>query len=263
MGGDRALSRDAHGVDSPQARILSFFDRRPILGAILVTLLDLLLSLVLTWLLRPLVPAGLQADFFTLIVLAVLTAIAVTLLGWWREAGFNAPGQWRGLGYLVVPFLAVIVLPLASGWQSVPFGTALYYLAGYGLTAFHEETLMRGVVVRILAPGGRARAVWLSALLFGLLHAPNLFVRSSPALVLAQMVGAGTSGVGLAALRLRTNTIWFVIAIHFFEDILLRYTRLPAIPINVAQSVILFAVGLYILWRTGKEKDHNETARSA
>jgi hypothetical protein len=62
--------------------------------------------------------------------------------------------------------------------------------------------------------------------------------------------------VGLAALIFRTRTIWVVIAIHYCEDLFLRYTRLPVIPVNVVQSVILFLVGLYILWKYRRE-DHS------
>ena len=236
-------------LNRQMAGLIGFFRRRPFLSAVLIFLVDLLLSLAITQLLKPLIPAGVQSDFFTLIVLAILTAVTLLALRWWQEVGFNSPAQWRSMGLLVVPLLAVVVLPLIGGVQSFPLNTTLYYAVGYTLTAFHEEVIFRGMILRILGPAGRTRAIWLSALLFGLAHGANLFVRANPFLVLAQMVGAATGGVGMAALRFRTNTIWFVIAIHFFEDFLLRYTRLPAIPVNVAQSVILFLVGLYILWK--------------
>ena len=200
------------------AGLLGLFRSRPLLSAVIIFLVDLLMSVLLTRLLAPLVPAGLQADFFTLIILAILTALILTALGWWREVGFNVPAQWRSMGLVVIPLLAVIALPLVRGAQSVPLDTTLYYVTGYALTAFHEEVVFRGLILRVLGPAGRARAIWVSALLFGFAHGANLFVRANPFLVLAQMVGAGTSGVGLAALRFRTNTIWVVIAIHFFED---------------------------------------------
>jgi uncharacterized protein len=243
---------------NPQmAGLISFLRRRPVLSAILIFLVDLLLSLLITQLLKPFIPPRVQADFFTLIVLSIVAGTALVALHWWQQVGFNSPAHWRNQALPVVPFLAVIVLPLVRGVQSLPLSTSLYYMVGYVLTAFHEEVVFRGLILGILGPAGRARAIWLSALLFGLAHGANLFVRSNPFLVLAQMVGAGTSGVGLAALRSRTNTIWFVMAIHFFEDFLLRYTRLPAIPVNVAQSVILFLLGLYILWTYRREERAN------
>jgi uncharacterized protein len=250
--------------DSPRMTgLLGLFRRRPVFSALIIFLADAILSLVITQLLGPLVPAGIQGDFFTLIVLVILTVAALTALGWWGEVGFNSPSQWRSLGLLVIPLLMVVVLPLVRGAQSLALGTALYYVAGYALTALHEEVIFRGMILRILGPAGRTRAIWMSALLFGLAHAANLFVRSNPFLVLAQMVGAGTGGVGMAALRFKTNTIWTVMALHFFEDLLLHYTNLPAIPVNVAQSVVLFFVGLYILWKyrhdekaTGVEQAH-------
>ena len=189
-----------------------------------------------------------------MIVLSLLTAGFLTALGWWREVGFNSPSQWRNLGLVVVPLLAVVGLPLVGGILPGTLTSALYFLVGYLLTAFHEEVIFRGLFLRILGPTGRARAIWISSLLFGLAHIANLFVRSNPFLVFAQMVGAGTGGVGMAGLRFGTNTIWLVLAIHFLEDFLLHYTRLPVVPVNVAQSVILFGVGLYILWKRRQEE---------
>jgi membrane protease YdiL (CAAX protease family) len=114
------------------------------------------------------------------------------------------------------------------------------------LTGFYEETLMHGEIICVLRPCSPVRAVLISAALFGLLHATN-FVLRNPASVLAQMVGAGCSGVGLAALRLRTNILWFVIAIHMAEDLMLKLSALPAIPVKALQSPLMLVYGLFLL----------------
>jgi hypothetical protein len=82
---------------------------------------------------------------------------------------------------------------------------------------------------------------------FGAAHLLNVLFRANPFLVFAQAVGAFSEGVGFGALRLRTNTIWPLIFFHFSEDLLLRFTRLPAIPLNVLQSVVLLVYGIYLL----------------
>jgi uncharacterized protein len=176
--------------------LLRVFHNQPLPSAVLIALVDTLVSILLTMVLRPLVPAGLQADFLTLFPIVILTALAVTLLGWWRAVGFNMPTHWRSLSLVIIPFLAVIVLPLVRGIQSVSLNLTLYYLVGYALTAFHEETIFRGLILRMLCPSSRTQAIWFSALLFGLAHGANVFVRASLILVLAQMVGADRAGWG-------------------------------------------------------------------
>jgi membrane protease YdiL (CAAX protease family) len=91
------------------------------------------------------------------------------------------------------------------------------------------------------------RAAVISAVLFGLMHLVNLFIRSNPAIVLAQCVGAFVDGVGFAALRIRTKTIWPLVLLHMLHDLLLQYTRLPAIPLDVAQVTILMFYGFYLM----------------
>ena len=124
------------------------------------------------------------------------------------------------------------MLPLVGGVSIPAGGTLAILVAGYALTGFAEEAFARGVPLRVLAPRGALGAVLAYSLLFGVMHLSNVLFRSSPALVAAQAVGAACFGVGYAALRLRTNTLW---------------PRLPAIPFFVTQDVILLAYGLYLV----------------
>ena len=107
--------------------------------------------------------------------------------------------------------------------------------------------MYRGVLLRVLGPLGTRRAVVLGAVFFGAAHLVNLLFRSNPFLVFAQAIGAFSFGVGMGALRLRTNTVWPLIVLHGFEDLLLRFTRLPPIPLNVFQSVVMLLYGAYLL----------------
>ena len=171
----------------------------------------------------------------------------MALLGWWKVVGLNRPAYWRNLLLLVLPALVVAVLPLALGIAPQQADQFSYLLLAYLLVGFHEEVVYRGIILRLLRPGGLVQAVALSSLLFGLAHASNLLVRDNPFLVLAQMVGAAAEGVGFAALRVRTHTLLFLILLHAAQDLLLHYTNLPPIPVNVAQSVFFFIFGIIIL----------------
>lgn len=199
-------------------------------------------------------------DFVAQLVFVAALIALVTRLGWWKSVGYNRPSQWKDLGLVGLPAVLMIGLPLVKGGH-IPGAQEIGVLViAYILTGFFEETLMRGVIMRILAPRGVTQTVLLSGLLFALLHSVNLVLRN-PVIVLAQMVGAGTSGIGLATLRLRTNTIWLVIGVHFAEDFFLKLTALPPIPVNVFQSIVMFAYGLHLL--RGLRREERERAGAA
>lgn len=233
------------------AGLLKQFQRRPVTAAVVIFVVDALCITVATLAAMAWAP-GLQPEFIALCIVTLLTAGFVTVLGWWRVAGYNHPSAWRSLSLLLLPALVTIVPPLLGGLQPAEGVSLPYLLLAYILVGVHEETLYRGVILRVLRPTGRWRAALLSSLLFGLSHLSNVLVRSNPFIVLAQAVGAFCFGVGYAALRLRTNTIWFLVILHALHDLLLRYTQLPAIPLDVAQVTVLLFYGLYLL-RNSKE----------
>ncbi len=227
--------------------LLKLFTPRPITAAVLIAAAFILMGIVIGAVAKAVVPPlGQLPDFIAQAGLIVALVALVTALGWWRGVGYTRPAQWRELRLLWLPLAVMLVLPLARGITLPAVGTLAFWIVGYALTGFYEETLVRGVVLRVLRPRGPTQAVLISAVLFGLLHISNLALRS-PAIVLAQMVGAASEGVGLAALRLRTNTLWTVIAVHAVEDLVLKLSALPVIPVNVVQSIIMFTYGLYLL----------------
>ena len=229
------------------ARSFTLFERRPFISAVVIFLADLALILIVGAAAKALGAEGMNAGFVALCVESVLLVLVLAALRWWRAAGFNRPSEWRALKLLWVPTGLFVVLPLVVGLHAVAPATAAYLVVAYALTGFAEEGLYRGVLLRVLGPLGARRAVLLSAVFFGASHLVNLMFRSNPFLVFAQAVGAFSMGVGFGALRLRTNTIWPLIVLHGSEDLLLRFTRLPPIPLNVFQSVVMLVYGVYLL----------------
>ena len=235
---------------------LAFFERRPVFSALIIYAVDIILAVAVGLAAKALLPQF-QPDFVATVVMTALVALALSTLGWWKIAGFNAPREWREVGLVVVPFLIVIGLPFLNGIKTSDWGTFAYLVAGYAMTGFMEEGLMRGIVLRVLKPTGITRSVVISSLIFGLLHITNFLFRS-PAIVLAQMLGAFVQGIGLAAIRLRTNTIWFVVILHALHDLFLKYTNFPAIPLDVVQVTLTMIYGIYIL-RTWKKQEAAKT----
>lgn len=230
-----------------------FFEQRPVLSSVLIFAAFVIVSALLGIAAKALLPQY-QPEFIALIALSVLMVMALSLLGWWKVSGFNLPAEWRDSRLMIVPFLIVLGLPFLMGIKPSDLGTFVYLLIGYALTGFMEEGLMRGIVLRVLKPLGTTRSVVISSLLFGLIHIGNLLYRN-PAIVFAQMLGAFVHGIGLSAIRLRTNTIWFPVILHALHDLALKYTNFPAIPLDVVQVTLLMIYGIYLLrgWKNPDE----------
>lgn len=151
--------------------------------------------------------------------LALLGALALTALGWWREVGFL-----RGLDrdtlrafapISVLPVLIVAGVFIAGASVSEPtliLGGALAYLLG----AFGEEALFRGVVLQAyLVRRGAWHGIVASTAFFGLQHLASFAVGLPLAEALVQMVMvAPLVGFGFAAARLATGHIWPLVGLH-------------------------------------------------
>jgi hypothetical protein len=222
--------------------------RHPTITALMVWGIDLLINNLMVfgasfWL------AGFQPDFIALCVVAVITAVVVGMLKWWRIIGFNQPIEWKHLRILILPLIAMVTFPFADGLHLLDVGTSLYFMFAYALVAFHEEAIHRGIILRLLKPTGVGRAVLLGSLLFGAAHLTNVFVRSNPAIVVAQAFGAFTQGIGFSMIRFHTNTLWGLVGLHFLEDLLLHYGNLPVPLVNAMQDTVCLGVGIYVYWR--------------
>lgn len=250
------------------AGFLTLFHRHPVISALLITAVDVVIAVLVGLVATSILPMISQAatgvsklpDFIALCVVALLTAVLVSILGWWRIVGWNRPAQWRNLGLLILPALLVL-LPLIKGFKAVDVGTVVFLLVGYLLVGFHEETIFRGVILRILRPKGVWFAVLISSLLFSLAHSTNLFLRFSgqPTLVGLQMIGTFTFGIGMAALRLRTNTLWPLMLLHAISDLFLALGQLPVPLISAVEDVILLIYAFFLIRGIHQEKLRTDT----
>jgi hypothetical protein len=131
------------------------------------------------------------------------------------------------------------------------------------LIGFQEEAIFRGLLLRALAPRGVLHAVLVSALLFGVIHANSLLVGRDPLFVLAQIIASVLGGIGIGALRVRTNTIWPLIVLHALNDFV-QFTATGGIEaqhvalyipmLKVGISAVLALYGLYLLRREMKRQ---------
>lgn len=228
---------------------------RPVTAMSLYVLHTILLFPLLNWLLP-----NVDVMILKVLIMAemILSAAALLwLMGWWREAGFNGPKEWRAMRLhwigLLLPLAALLILGVHV--------TNPGQLAGLFLTTIvigvQEEMVFRGLAMRALLPGGALKAVLISSLLFGVMHIGNLFGGADLTYTLVQVLASAMGAVGLGAIRVRTNSIWGLIGLHTINDFIMFITR-DEVNVTEAQStfylvgkiaycLVMLGYGLYLL----------------
>lgn len=246
-------------MDASGAGLSGIVARHPVRGAILFWILFFLISALagLIVLLVPLPVLGLVG--FSEAVLGVAGIALLTLLGWWRKAGYLSIGTRRDLFLYLLP-LAIALLSLSGGIPATPAVVVIEFAAVSAAVGFAEETFFRGLILRSLLPAGVVRAVLISALLFALPHLANAIGGLwDPVFTVADTIAAFGIGITFAALLIRTGAIWPLIGLHALIDFVSLLATgsltVPAqspvdIAITAGTGVLLTVYGLVLL-RTG------------
>lgn len=153
-------------------------------------------------------------------------------LGLWKKAGFTRTGFGRGLllgiPFYVIGICAAVVGNIGTDFSAItirPVSFLLLFTLNMFFVGMNEEVMMRGLVLNVLrekygeTEKGEERAILLSALIFGLIHLPNLFFMS-PVTVVAQAVNAASAGVLFAVIYLKSGNLWANVIIHMIVDFL-------------------------------------------
>lgn len=245
--------------------LVSYRERLLVFG-IAAWMLEVGLLIAGRGLLRPLLLPGRVAWLasYALALLPLVTGAGIlSWRGWWQAAGFTPPSQWRRLRLLWLLGL-FLILPMLYLLQGVRVGVssavmlAVYVVMSTGA----EEMFYRGIVLRASIRYGVLPAALFSSLLFGVSHVNNLFTSYSldPLFVLVQAWMAMLIGILFAAVRLRMNAIWPVMAAHAAYDLpaLLVYgfglvtqrRSLSSFLWATAFGLFFAAIGLFLLRRS-------------
>ncbi|SEN56838.1 hypothetical protein SAMN05428959_102427 [Duganella sp. CF517] len=191
--------------------------------------------------------------------LAALFAAAVALASADRRgAGLGAPAPLNSIR-LTWPALVYTLLMLFIAWAGdlPPRAVVLVVACNAALVAVSEELMFRAVLLQGLLD---RYPVWPAVLacsgIFGLVHAANGFATGDFDAALWQAAAAGLQGVAYAAIRMRTGSVWPMVAVHGLWDFSLTTSVLSAtaqgetsvLPIAALAAVLpLFLYGLYLL----------------
>jgi len=163
--------------------------------------------------------------FKELVCLLVVAAYVIWRRIPWARLGVNTPRRWRALHLLWLPALygslwIDTLFPSSAMGRSV--GVEAWRLTPVLLfsnlmVGAYEELVSRGVALYETQELSPLRAALFSAAIFGAAHLVNL-THASPGRTLVQVLYTFLLGLGFAAVRLRTNTLWPLILIHGLID---------------------------------------------
>ena len=208
-------------VPTAADRARAVIDRRPILSAVLLTLawyvvLFALAEVIASW--NP----GWFPDLGATLINVGSAAVPIGLilwLGWARSAGLvwrRPDGSWWLLAPLLLEALSYSLHGVVGTPRELLSAAVLYIALGTS-----EEALSRGLVQRVLAVLGPARAAIGVAVLFGAGHTLSGLWFSKPLDdTIYLTINAGTFGFVCAALRWHLRTIWPLVGVHALGDFL-------------------------------------------
>ncbi|GCE13719.1 CPBP family intramembrane glutamic endopeptidase [Tengunoibacter tsumagoiensis] len=195
----------------------------------------------------PFLPANLLAEA----LYAAFVAIMISLLGWWTTTGFTRGLSTNQQVVLCIAPIALLALPVLCGLPTVtnkaPFTVILMSTALALLVGFAEEGFFRGILLSALLPKGIWLATLVSSLLFACVHLVNLSAGFTLNYVVGQLLLAFGTGILLAALRLRTTSIWPGILLHAIRDVggLILLSTNPKLVQSVPLTEALIVNGVF------------------
>ena len=157
-------------------------------------------------------------------------AITLVLYKWWFRPEFE--GMLKGdlplgflLGLIELGYVLISYVPnLIDGSFSIkPLTLTILFVS---LTAgINEEVVFRGVIISTLLRQWKDRnlfrqAALVSGIVFGLIHAANIFAGADPLQTLFQVIGSVSVGFIFAAVYLRTGSILPCMFYHALHDII-------------------------------------------
>ena len=181
--------------------------------------------------------------------LAAVFALALLLVSSGRrEAGLGAPQPWKTLWLVWPPLLYALLMLLlawAGGWPQPR--VLLIVACNAALVAISEELMFRAILLQGMLDRYTVwPAVLMSSALFGLAHTANGLASGDVSGALWQAVAATLQGIGYAAIRLRTRSIWPMVLVHGLWDYALVTATLPH-PAEDGASILPYVALLAVL----------------
>lgn len=219
-------------MDNQKTRQHKFVEKFPVVAAILMAIFWMLLFEIIEVIINfgiHMVISGYDVATGPVGLFAG-AAITLVLYKWWFGPEFE--GMLKGdlplgflLGLIELGYVLISYIPnLIDGSFSIkPLTLTILFVS---LTAgIKEEVVFRGVIISTLMRQWKDRnlfrqAALVSGIVFGLIHAANIFAGADPLQTLFQVIGSVSVGFIFAAVYLRTGSILPCMFYHALHDII-------------------------------------------
>jgi len=259
-------------------KIKELLTKYPVGSAVVVTIIGvsfLQISGLIGWCTEFIYGTDLLGEFVVVILLGILMGHC------WKQGLFLKRSKslketfWVTLPIVLYLTLGGVSLFSQSYFADVPLlpvGEIIIIVLLYLCVGIYEDFLVRGLTLNILLDkyGKTKKGIWfsilLSSIIFGVIHFSNLSSGASLFGVTIQVVGAIAIGVYLAAIYMRTGSVWVCALIHglwditssvsdfFVKDVEVIDTGLEYAKeisnyslVNLIPSLIIFGLALFLL----------------
>lgn len=228
--------------------------------AIVVSLLLLGISSCFSWDSNPIMGLDkLCADC----IIVIICVLVIRYLGLWDTSGFQAKGFGKGILYgipfFIIGISSVFVSNMGVDFSKLSFisvSNLLIFTLNMLLVGANEEIWMRSLVLNGLLKkyGDTKKSIWkaifVSALIFGAIHIPNIFFMN-PITLIVQVINAASAGVLFGAIFIKSKNIWAGIIVHSIVDWCSLFvgncftggSTVLSIEMSLIQAVIIIAAG--------------------
>ena len=152
-------------------------------------------------------------------IYSVVVLCFIAVAGWWETVGLTRLGRRDAIPLRAYPVATGAVF-LLLGVNIAPSEIVPVVIVGTPLIALNEEAFSRGVMLESLRPSGWRRAIIGSAVPFGGAHAVNVLAGGNLPFTVMQIAATTAGGITLAAIRIRSGSLWPVIALHIGLDLM-------------------------------------------
>ncbi|OMC86568.1 abortive phage infection protein [Viridibacillus sp. FSL H7-0596] len=202
-------------------------------------------------------PTSPYLQFVMLVPLAIILFLYIAFKKKWRQYFFVKVHLNKESLLLYAPLILVLCIILFStnglNFVSVPNLFAMFIMQLL-IVAFIEETVFRGMMLRIISAKGTFTAVWISSILFGVTHSLQLIGGQSVEDTIIQILYALVVGLVLALLVMDGQSIIITILFHGLNNF---FNFMGNVESSITSAYIIFFVLLVysiFLWKRVKNK---------
>ncbi len=183
------------------------------------------------------------------IVAPLFLLIVVFLSKGSLKVGFNSPKSFKSLFHLWLPLIFVLgflFLGITKGLP--PNSVVVFILINTLLVGFSEELMFRGILFDAsLTKFSIWKSIWITSIIFGLIHLPNGFLTGDFTSASTQAMQAVFAGVWFIAIRIRTGSIFPAMIIHGLWDFSIFIMTWGAEPAAASEQTLISQLLLPVL----------------